>query len=61
MRECGKGAQCPFCPKVVTQRRNLASHMERHRREGLYFNEVELMGVSPPWSNDSKPNKREMI
>ena len=35
MKECGKGAQCPLCPKIVTQRRNLAKHMERHRRDGL--------------------------
>uniref|UniRef100_A0A336MPB0 CSON004610 protein n=2 Tax=Culicoides sonorensis TaxID=179676 RepID=A0A336MPB0_CULSO len=26
LRECGVGAQCPYCPKVVTQRRNLAEH-----------------------------------
>ncbi|XP_053687073.1 protein tramtrack, alpha isoform-like [Sabethes cyaneus] len=35
MKECGKGAQCPLCSKIVTQRRNLAKHMERHKREGL--------------------------
>lgn len=35
MKECGKGAQCPVCPKIVTQKRNLAKHMERHRRDGL--------------------------
>lgn len=35
MKECGKGAQCPLCPKIVTQRRNLPKHMERHRRDGL--------------------------
>lgn len=34
-RECGRGAQCPLCPKIVTQRRNLAKHMERHQKEGL--------------------------
>lgn len=36
MRECGLGAQCPFCPKVVTQKRNLAKHMEKHKRDGLW-------------------------
>lgn len=29
LRECGVGAQCPYCPKIVTQRRNLAEHMKR--------------------------------
>uniref|UniRef100_A0A336N3C0 CSON005666 protein n=1 Tax=Culicoides sonorensis TaxID=179676 RepID=A0A336N3C0_CULSO len=29
LRECGVGAQCPYCPKVVTQRRNLAEHVKR--------------------------------
>lgn len=33
MKECGRGAKCPLCPKVVTQRRNLRKHMERHQRE----------------------------
>ncbi|XP_055529752.1 protein bric-a-brac 1-like [Wyeomyia smithii] len=32
MKECGKGAQCPLCPKIVTQRRNLPKHMETHRQ-----------------------------
>lgn len=35
LKECGKGAQCPLCPKIVTQRRNLPKHMEKHRRDGL--------------------------
>lgn len=35
LKECGKGAQCPLCPKVVTQRRNLPKHMEKHKRDGL--------------------------
>jgi hypothetical protein len=35
-RECGVGAQCPLCPKVVTQKRNLAKHMEKHKRDGLW-------------------------
>ncbi|CRK89095.1 CLUMA_CG002560, isoform A, partial [Clunio marinus] len=34
LRECGRGAQCPLCPKVVTQKRNLAKHMEKHKRDG---------------------------
>lgn len=34
-KECGKGAQCPLCPKIVTQKRNLAKHMERHAKDGL--------------------------
>lgn len=28
LRECGLGAQCPVCPKVVTQRRNLVSNIK---------------------------------
>lgn len=36
LRECGRGAQCPLCPKVVTQKRNLAKHMEKHKRDGLW-------------------------
>lgn len=36
VRECGIGAQCPLCPKIVTQRRNLAKHMEKHKRDGLW-------------------------
>lgn len=36
LRECGTGAQCPLCPKIVTQRRNLRKHMEIHKRYGLY-------------------------
>lgn len=35
LKECGKGAQCPLCPKIVTQRRNLPKHMEKHKRDGL--------------------------
>jgi GAGA factor len=35
-RECGVGAPCPLCPKVVTQKRNLAKHMEKHKRDGLW-------------------------
>ena len=35
LRECGRGAQCPLCPKIVTQKRNLAKHMEKHKREGV--------------------------
>lgn len=38
VRECGIGAQCPLCPKVVTQKRNLAKHMEKHKRDGLWEN-----------------------
>lgn len=36
LRECGRGAKCPVCPKIVTQRRNLPKHMEKHKREGFY-------------------------
>lgn len=36
LRECGRGAQCPLCPKIVTQKRNLAKHMEKHKRDGLW-------------------------
>lgn len=36
LKECGRGAQCPFCPKIVTQRRNLPKHMEKHKRDGLW-------------------------
>lgn len=36
LRECGTGAQCPLCPKIVTQRRNLRKHMEIHKRDGLH-------------------------
>lgn len=39
LKECGLGAQCPLCPKIVTQRRNLRKHMEIHKREGLYEEE----------------------
>lgn len=35
LKECGTGAQCPICPKIVTQRRNLRKHMEKHKREAL--------------------------
>lgn len=35
LKECGTGAQCPICPKIVTQRRNLRKHMEKHKREGI--------------------------
>lgn len=35
LKECGTGAQCPMCPKIVTQRRNLRKHMEKHKREAL--------------------------
>uniref|UniRef100_A0A1B0CV34 C2H2-type domain-containing protein n=1 Tax=Lutzomyia longipalpis TaxID=7200 RepID=A0A1B0CV34_LUTLO len=34
-KECGRGAQCPLCPKIVTQKRNLPKHMERHAKDGL--------------------------
>lgn len=36
LRECGTGAKCPLCPKIVTQRRNLRKHMEIHKRDGSY-------------------------
>lgn len=29
-RECGKGAQCPICGFVCTQRRNLPAHIATH-------------------------------
>lgn len=32
LKECGIGAKCPYCPKIVTQRRNLHKHMETHQR-----------------------------
>lgn len=35
MKECGRGAQCPICPKIVTQRRNLRKHMEKHQRDAV--------------------------
>uniref|UniRef100_A0A336LK39 CSON013634 protein n=1 Tax=Culicoides sonorensis TaxID=179676 RepID=A0A336LK39_CULSO len=31
-KECGRGATCPYCPKVVTQRRNLAKHIRTHTK-----------------------------
>lgn len=38
LKECGIGAKCPLCPKIVTQRRNLKKHMETHVR---YDNDVK--------------------
>ena len=29
-RECGKGAKCPICGFVCTQRRNLPAHIATH-------------------------------
>lgn len=29
-RECGKGARCPICGFVCTQRRNLPAHIATH-------------------------------
>ncbi|CAO1421400.1 unnamed protein product [Diamesa serratosioi] len=43
LRECGRGAQCPLCPKIVTQKRNLAKHMEKHKREGVLTTQFNYM------------------
>lgn len=54
MKECGRGAKCPLCPKVVTQRRNLRKHMERHQREasmsGSPAAALDLLLASPQHS-----------
>lgn len=34
-KECGRGAKCPFCPKVVTQKRNLNKHVQTHLKSEL--------------------------
>lgn len=36
-KECGRGAKCPFCPKVVTQRRNLSKHLRTHNKNNSAF------------------------
>lgn len=46
LKECGKGAQCPFCPKIVTQRRNLPKHMEKHKRDGLWEFSTEEIKIN---------------
>lgn len=52
MKECGRGAQCPICPKVVTQRRNLRKHMEKHTREGLVNSiKEDEKSFAKPWNN----------
>lgn len=52
VRECGIGAQCPLCPKIVTQKRNLPKHMEKHKREGMWgaFQDTDKM---PTYSSES--------
>ncbi|GAB0096970.1 Zinc finger C2H2 superfamily [Sergentomyia squamirostris] len=35
-KECGRGAQCPLCPKIVTQKRNLPKHIERHAKDDYW-------------------------
>lgn len=41
-----------FSPKVVTQRRNLRKHMEKHTREGL-VNSIkdDDKSFAKPWNN----------
>ncbi|XP_055379953.1 uncharacterized zinc finger protein CG2678-like [Condylostylus longicornis] len=53
MRECGLGAQCPFCPKIVTQRRNLPKHIERHQKNVSNFPSLKILSVET-LSNEMK-------
>ncbi|XP_059614910.1 uncharacterized protein LOC132260654 [Phlebotomus argentipes] len=54
-KECGKGAQCPLCPKIVTQKRNLAKHMERHAKDGLLDHYLQSAIVDEPNYEKSSP------
>lgn len=31
-KECGRGAKCPYCPRIVTQKRNLSKHVRTHTK-----------------------------
>lgn len=53
VRECGIGAKCPLCPKVVTQKRNLPKHMEKHKRDGLWGSLQELQEKYPDYVRDN--------
>lgn len=33
LKECGIGVKCPYCPRVITQKRNLKKHMNIHARD----------------------------
>lgn len=53
VRECGIGAQCPLCPKIVTQKRNLPKHMEKHKRDGLWGSLQELQEKYPDYVHEN--------
>lgn len=65
MKECGRGAQCPICPKVVTQRRNLRKHMEKHTREGISSITDDAKLFEKPWKffvcNENEKPQQETV